>query len=530
MRTARVPGTVVAIALLPFLTAAPSAHAQGWICAEGGGGPNGGSWAPSVFGWMVDAAESDGGTSKVVVLGLSGGDPAISAAFNAAGATSVTFVNVTSANANSQATFNAISAADIVWMRGGDQWQYVQQWNNTLAESAIRAVYQAGGVVGGTSAGCAVLGELIYDARVGSVTPKQCLQNALHPSLTFTDTFLELVPGVLFDTHFTERGRVARLAVMLANRWQATGADWLGIGVDDRTALCIAPDLTAEVRGEGAVTFLHRTSDSVKVVEAGKSPVVTHLAHTQLTEGYVYDLATRSVVARPPSAQFPQPPKSSPSVAAPVVLNGSLLTTPQQGDVRVLDYNDDLALFLGRLDVVDGTNTLGRMVLSAQTWNSTAFDENRVGGVQYAIAMNPHFFGLHLDGNTLVEATPPALLEVLPPAAGLESAIVALDGHGMTSFDFSTYISDPGDSEGPRQSVAIEGARLHLVRSGWGYRLDLHRPVSPAGSADIDLDGSVGAADLASLLGQWNGPGSADLDGSGVVDAADLSILLGSWS
>ena len=78
--------------------------------------------------------------------------------------------------------------------------------------------------------------------------------------------------------------------------------------------------------------------------------------------------------------------------------------------------------------------------------------------------------------------------------------------------------------------MAIEGARLHVVRSGWGYRLDLHRPISPAGAADIDLDGSVGGPDLAALLGQWGGSGSADVDGSGIVDAADLSILLGSWS
>ncbi|MDZ4752870.1 MAG: Type 1 glutamine amidotransferase-like domain-containing protein [Phycisphaerae bacterium] len=525
----------IASTILLFVTAtalaiAAPVSAQGYICAEGGGGPSGGSWAPAVFGWMVDRAEDGGGTSKVIVLGLSGTDPAITTAFNAAGATSVTFLNVTSANANSAATFNAITAADIVWMRGGDQWQYILQWNNTQTEAAIRNVYQAGGVVGGTSAGCAVLGELIYDAKVGSVTPKQALQNATHPFLTFTDTFLQLTPGVLFDTHFTERGRVGRLAVMLANRWQVTGRDVLGVGVDDRTALCVYPDLTAEVRGEGAVTFLHRTSSSVKRVESGKSPVVTHLSLTQLTEGYVYDLTTRSVIERPASATLPPPSTISPSVTVPVTLNGSTVSSPQQGDVRVLDFNNDLALFLGKLDVVDGNNTLQRVVLSAQTWNSTAFDENRVGGPQYAIALNPHYFGLYLDGNTLVNATPPSLLTAQSPASGLESAIVAFDSHGMTSLDFSNYVSDPGDSDGPRQSVAIEGARLHLFRNSWGYRLDLHRPVSPAGASDINLDGTIDAADMAILLGQWGLSGTADLDGSGTVDGADLSQLLGSWS
>jgi hypothetical protein len=55
--------------------------------------------------------------------------------------------------------------------------------------------------------------------------------------------------------------------------------------------------------------------------------------------------------------------------------------------------------------------------------------------------------------------------------------------------------------------------------------------VPPAGNpADLNGDGSVNAADLATLLGQWGLPGSADLDGSGTVGAADLAIMLSAWS
>jgi hypothetical protein len=51
-----------------------------------------------------------------------------------------------------------------------------------------------------------------------------------------------------------------------------------------------------------------------------------------------------------------------------------------------------------------------------------------------------------------------------------------------------------------------------------------------ADPADLNGDGSVGAADLAIMLGQWSGPGSGDLDGDGSVGAADLALLLGAWS
>jgi choice-of-anchor B domain-containing protein len=47
---------------------------------------------------------------------------------------------------------------------------------------------------------------------------------------------------------------------------------------------------------------------------------------------------------------------------------------------------------------------------------------------------------------------------------------------------------------------------------------------------DLDGNGTVDAADLAVLLGQWGSSGAADLDASGVVDAADLALLLGNWA
>jgi hypothetical protein len=47
--------------------------------------------------------------------------------------------------------------------------------------------------------------------------------------------------------------------------------------------------------------------------------------------------------------------------------------------------------------------------------------------------------------------------------------------------------------------------------------------------ADLNCEGSVGAADLATLLGAWGGTGPGDLNGDGTVGAPDLAILLGQW-
>ncbi|MCH8965610.1 MAG: hypothetical protein IIB58_11655, partial [Planctomycetes bacterium] len=59
-------------------------------------------------------------------------------------------------------------------------------------------------------------------------------------------------------------------------------------------------------------------------------------------------------------------------------------------------------------------------------------------------------------------------------------------------------------------------------------------PECDCAPADLDCNGSVGAFDLALLLGSW-GPCPdpadcpADLDGNGSMSANDLAMLLGSW-
>lgn len=57
------------------------------------------------------------------------------------------------------------------------------------------------------------------------------------------------------------------------------------------------------------------------------------------------------------------------------------------------------------------------------------------------------------------------------------------------------------------------------------------RPGKGCGIADLDCDGDVDGADLATLLGLWGSTNpTGDLDGDGVVGPADLAILLGDWS
>ncbi len=103
-----------------------------------------------------------------------------------------------------------------------------------------------------------------------------------------------------------------------------------------------------------------------------------------------------------------------------------------------------------------------------------------------------------------------------------------LDPPGAQSIDFITsfgrgglgeiYICDQGSS-------SANGEIFKIVAADGTNECEKPCP------ADFDDDGTVGASDLAILLGAWGpNPGHpADFDDDGDVDAADLAQLLGTW-
>ncbi|MFM7132936.1 MAG: hypothetical protein ACKO0W_01315, partial [Planctomycetota bacterium] len=52
----------------------------------------------------------------------------------------------------------------------------------------------------------------------------------------------------------------------------------------------------------------------------------------------------------------------------------------------------------------------------------------------------------------------------------------------------------------------------------------------PCAPADLNCDGTINAADLSILLGNWGNSGAGDIDGNGVVDSVDLAEILNAWS
>lgn len=427
--------------------------AQGFLVAEGGGSISAGGFADRVFAWMLDRSSQ----RRVLILGTAGSDPAAEAVFRAQGARSVQQLALTAGNTNQTAVEQTILAADVLWFRGGNQADYVRRLAGSRAEAAVRTVFAGGGVVGGTSAGAMILGRYDYDATQGGVSPAAALRDPFDRSITLSDRILPL-GNALFDTHFTERGRIGRLPVFLARLAAAGAGDLLGIGVDDRTALCIDPAGVGSVIGEGQVTVQHLAPGATTVLRPGVPPTITPIRHTQLLEGYRYDLNARRVLTAPGYA-MPITTATPPPTVARRTLTGAL-GERTLGSLVLEDGGDPSALFYGALTLAPGQGAFTSTLVTRDSFD-LSFDENRIGGTQWAMATRPRLLGVHLHGSQRVDAFDGRMLRL---AAG-DTALVLLDGTGVQRAALSRYRSS-SRSTGPRQSTALEGCALHILGRG----------------------------------------------------------------
>lgn len=149
------------------------------------------------------------------------------------GLSSVETLVIPSVNAANNAEVNKIVArANVVFIAGGDQSDYIKYWKNTTLDSTLRTLSNNKVPIGGTSAGLAVLGQFDFAALQGSVTSTQALSNpfnkymSLDPTPQTLDSTAQrpaggfLTPSPLFNTildaHLDERDRMGRLVTFVS--------------------------------------------------------------------------------------------------------------------------------------------------------------------------------------------------------------------------------------------------------------------------------------------------------------------------
>eukprot|EP01062_Namystynia_karyoxenos_P055900 TRINITY_DN46909_c0_g1_i1.p1 TRINITY_DN46909_c0_g1~~TRINITY_DN46909_c0_g1_i1.p1 ORF type:complete len:790 (+),score=246.37 TRINITY_DN46909_c0_g1_i1:80-2371(+) len=241
----------------------------------------GGTDVDDAFRWMVKRS----GKGDLLVLRTSG-DQAYNSYVMGFGAHSAATLLLTAEGSDSSFVIDKIDGADALWFAGGDQSTYADYWNGTKVADAIDRALARGVPVGGTSAGCAILGRTVYTSRTGSVTSAEALSNPYDKEIDLAQGFIDYrqapTRGVT-DMHFGQRDRFGRLLAFMAR----SGAP--GIAMDEHTALTVEPSGIATAVGVG--TAYVATGGRPVRVQPGRSLSFTGVAVTCLRAQYggVYD-------------------------------------------------------------------------------------------------------------------------------------------------------------------------------------------------------------------------------------------------
>jgi cyanophycinase-like exopeptidase len=159
-----------------------------------------------------------------------------------------------SSAANEAYIHEKIRNAEAIWFAGGNQWDYVSYWRGTPIQGLINdAVQNRNIVIGGTSAGMAILGSYYFSAKNGSVTSATALNDPYDSRVTVDSTnFLQVnyLQDVVTDTHYDDRDRKGRHIVFLARILTDYGVAAKGIACNEYTALCIDENGLASVYGD----------------------------------------------------------------------------------------------------------------------------------------------------------------------------------------------------------------------------------------------------------------------------------------
>lgn len=229
----------------------------------------GGTTPEGLHGKMLELAGGAGVRVLVVPL-ASTSVPAVSGsvtAFRAAGGTQVEQISaVDPAKALAQ-----VRAAEVIWFPGGSQTRLMESLRRLGVVEAIRERYAQGAVLGGTSAGAAVMSRVMIagmesDGR-GDGKAKSKEERGMKPKM---GEGLGLWPGVIVDQHFVRRGREPRLrAAVLAQ------PELLGVGIDESTFVLVQGS-AFEVGGKSSVVVLDARGGEMR--------------RTELKEGGRFDL------------------------------------------------------------------------------------------------------------------------------------------------------------------------------------------------------------------------------------------------
>jgi len=225
----------------------PEPKAQGHLFIIGGG-----SRTPELMERFV--ALAGGAGARVLVVPFASADAQDTGAYNAEEFKNLgciaDYVVFEKGLADLDVNMAKLAGVTGVFFSGGDQNRLTDMLLGTAFLERIKEIYQQGGVVGGTSAGAAVMSKIMITGDEAVNTNPDVPFPCVKKGNTITAEGFGFLDFAIIDQHFIQRKRENRLIELVITHQMP------GIGIDESTAIIVSGDGSFEVVGSRSVMVL----------------------------------------------------------------------------------------------------------------------------------------------------------------------------------------------------------------------------------------------------------------------------------
>ena len=195
-----------------------------------------------------------------------------------------------------ESSIELVKNANCIMFSGGDQTKITKHIGGSTIHQIMMERYQnePGFVIAGTSAGAMAMA----DEMIAGGSPKE----GFIKGAVIMRKGLGLLPDIIIDTHFIQRGRFGRTSEAVAKF-----PNLLGIGLAEDTGIIIKNGNDCTVIGSGMVILFDGstlTHNNEKILEPGTPMTMTNLTVHVLSNGDQYNIRDRKVSVLPIEAPF----------------------------------------------------------------------------------------------------------------------------------------------------------------------------------------------------------------------------------
>jgi len=236
-----------------------------------------------------------GKDARIIIIPNAGSEPKLNSEieqkeFNRLGA-KADYILFTRETADNTENLKKMEWANAVFFTGGDQSILTKDMLGTKLLDKVFDIYKDGGVIGGTSAGAAVMSKVM-------ITGNELLnKDSTDSFITIEKNNIETKQGfgflttVIIDQHFLKRKRHNRTISALIEHPKL-----VGVAIDESTAIIVYPDDIFQVYGKNQVLVYDPTkATDIREDRKGNLGISNMKLHV-LISGDKFDLKTNQVI------------------------------------------------------------------------------------------------------------------------------------------------------------------------------------------------------------------------------------------